>query len=86
MLQLINGKIKLTSLARSLKVSSTAMRFNLVNGSGLGKNAEKLGMHETADWILDKESVMTYLRWLRGKKKRIKQEDIERVEEECRNL
>lgn len=84
MIERVNDKIKLTSLAKSLGLSSNKMRFHLINGSGLGDGAEKIGFNEFGDWTLEKKSVLNYLQWLKSKNKKIKLSIIEKVEEECR--
>lgn len=74
-------KVRLTDLAKELRVTSSAIRQHLQNQSGLGEGAEKWGEHKTDDYLLPIDSVLHFLDWLKIKAKKIKMDDILRVEE-----
>lgn len=82
----INGKIRLTELANELKVTSSALRQHLTNKSPLKVGAEKLGVHQTDDFLLTIDSVSNFLNWLKVKGRKVKMEDILRVEESIKSL
>jgi hypothetical protein len=77
-------KVRLTDLAKELKVTSSAIRQHLHNKSGLGESAEKWGNHRTDDYLLPIDSVLNFLTWLKMKAKKVKMEDILRVEQELK--
>lgn len=86
MIELINGKVPLSELARSLGVTSSALRQHLRNRSPLGENAEKFGHRATGDYILDYDSVWAFLEWISQHGRKIKGEAIERTREELKKI
>ena len=81
-MQLYDNKIRLTDLANELKISSSALRQHLKNKSPLKEGAEKFGHRLTDDYLLDINSTLKFLDWLRLKGRKVKMEDIQRIYEE----
>ena len=76
--------IRLSDLAIELKITSSAVRQHLLNKSGLGEGAEKWGNHRTDDYLLPISSVLNFLDWLKVKARKVKMDDIIRVEEQLK--
>lgn len=73
--------MRLSDLAHELKVTPSAIRQHLSNKSGLGQGAEKFGARQTGDYLLNIQSVLNFLNFLKLKGRKVKMEDILRVEE-----
>jgi len=73
----IEGKVRLSDLAEELGVSSAAIRQHLANPkTKLAINSTKLLDRKTGDTLLDKESVLNFLSWLKFHSRKIRKETI----------
>jgi DNA-binding Xre family transcriptional regulator len=81
-MHLIDGKIRLTELAKELGVTGQALRNHLKNSSGLGVGAVKFGSGMTDDYLLPIDSVFNYIEWAMSHSKKIKYSTLEKVEKE----
>lgn len=86
MITTINGKIRLSDLARRLDVSNQNLRNHMKNDSGLGIDAIKLGNKLTDDWLIPIDSVLTYLEWSMSHSKKLKFGTISEVMKEVKEL
>lgn len=85
-MQLIDGKVPLTDLARELEVTNVALLQHLKNQSGLGVGAVKLGGKATGPYLLPIDSVLNFLTWAKGKAKQMSMENILSTEEKIWQL
>ena len=76
-----NNTIRLSDLAVELNVTSSALRQHLKNKSPLGLGAKKFGGRSTGDYLLSIDSTLQFLEWLKLKAKKVKMEDILKVED-----
>ncbi len=81
-MEIINGKILLSELAKALNVTSSALIQHLKNNSGLGAGAVKFGGTQTGNYLLSIDSIFQFLNWARSKAKKIDIDTIIKVEAE----
>ncbi len=85
-MELINGKIRLTDLAKELGVTSQNLRLSLKNKSGLGEGVTKLGSSILSDYLLTIDSTLNFINWSYNNGKKLDYETLHRVEEMVKQL
>jgi len=75
------GYVTLGELAKELNIGSATIRQHLYhNRGGIAEGATKYMNRQTGDYLLNVNSVLNFIYWLRGHGRKITHENMDKVE------